>query len=82
MYRFLRTAIAITTSGSLDTHNAFADHIGLQTVDTNVDHTRWPCVSHPPTVRCEDAVRTASRKGFRTLSPAPAQMPQREWVGR
>ena len=66
----------------MDTHNAFSDHIGLQTVDTNVDHTRWPCVSHPPTVLCEDAVRSASRKGFRTLTPAPVRLPEREWVGR
>jgi len=66
----------------LDTHNAYPGHIGLQTVDTNVDHTRWPCVSHPPTVRCEDAVRTASKKGFRSLNPAPRVIMDREWVGR
>jgi len=67
----------------LDIHNVhpYGHGIGLQTLDTNVDHTRWPCVSHPPTVRCDDAVRTASRKGFRTLVPAPARMPEREWVG-
>lgn len=66
----------------MDIHNAFADHIGLQTVDTNVDHTRWPCVSHPPTVRCDDAVRNAGKQGARTLRPAPTQVGTREWTGR
>lgn len=64
----------------MDIHNAYAGHIGVQTTDTNVDHTRWPCVSHPSTVRCEDAVRTASRKGFRTLTPQGGQVIPREWV--
>lgn len=63
----------------MDIHNAYADHIGVQTVDTNVDHTRWPCVSHSPDVRCEDAVRTASRQGLRTLVPAN-RVPTREYV--
>jgi hypothetical protein len=67
----------------LDIHNAHPNGvIGLTTTDTNVDHTRWPCVSHPPTTPCEDAVRTANRKGFKTLTPAPTQIPQREWGGR
>ena len=67
----------------MDIHNAHPNGvIGLQTVDANVDHTRWPCVSHPPTVRCEDAVRSASKQGFRTLKPAPVSLPEREWVGR
>jgi len=66
----------------LDIHNAFADHIGLQTVDTNVDHTQWPCVPHPPDVLCADAVRSASKKGFRTLVPANSQVATREWQGR
>jgi hypothetical protein len=62
-------------------HNAYPDHIGVTTVDTNVDHTRWPCVSHDPSVRCEDAVRTASRQGLRTLVPAN-RVPTREYVER
>ena len=67
----------------MDIHNSQPlPGIGLQTVDCNVDHTRWPCVSHPPPVLCEDAVRSASRKGFRTLTPAPVRLPEREWVGR
>jgi len=65
----------------LDIHNAYPDHIGLQTVDTNVSHTQWPCVSHPPTVLCADAVRTASKRSAHTLRPAPVQVPAREWVG-
>lgn len=63
----------------MDIHNSYAGHIGLQTVDTNVDHTRWPCVSHPPEMSCDVAVHAASRKGFRTLEPAKS-VPQREYV--
>jgi hypothetical protein len=65
----------------LDTRNAHPDHIGLQTIDRNTDHTRWPCVSHPPEVRCEDALAAAGRRGFRSL-PAQSRTPAREWTDR
>lgn len=82
MCRYPHKLFATITRPSLDTHNAYADHIGLQTIDTNVDHTRWPCVSHPPNVLCEDAVRNASRKGFRTLVPSPHLVNEHDWGGR
>ena len=67
----------------MDVHNVhpYGQGIGLETIDTNVDHTQWPCVSQPPTVLCADAVRSASRRSVHTLRPAPAQLPAREWVG-
>lgn len=52
--------------------NAHGNHIGLQTLDENVLHTRWPCVSHPQAMTCEDAIYTVSKRGFRTLTPAPS----------
>lgn len=52
--------------------NAYPDHIGLVTIDNNVNHTRWPCISHPPDQDCGEAQRIASRRGVRTLTPAPA----------
>ena len=52
--------------------NAHPGHIGLVTLDENVNHTRWPCISHPPEQECADALRIASRRGLRTLRPAPA----------
>lgn len=63
----------------MDTRNAHADHIGLTTVDRNTDHVRWPCVAHPPELSCEEAVRAASRRGFRNLE-AQRRVPAREWV--
>ncbi|HSS25386.1 MAG TPA: hypothetical protein VLL82_13530 [Mycobacterium sp.] len=65
----------------MDTRNGAADHIGLVTIDRNVDHTRWPCVSHPPEIACEEAIRLASKRGFRTLPPQ-RQVPAREWVDK
>ena len=65
----------------MDTRNAHADHIGLQTVDRNVSHSYWPCVSHPPEMSCEEAVRLASRRGYRSL-PAQRSVPAREWVDK
>jgi hypothetical protein len=65
----------------LDTRNAAADHIGLVTVDRNVDHTRWPCISHPPELSCGDALRLYGKRGWQSL-PAQKQIPQREWVDR
>lgn len=82
MCRYPHRLFAQITRLSLDIHNGHPDHIGLQTVDTNISHTRWPCVAHPPHVLCDDAVRTASRKGFRTLQPAPRLVNEHEWVGR
>jgi hypothetical protein len=66
----------------LDIRNAYADHIGLVTIDRNVDHTRWPCVSHSPEISCDDAVRLASKRPLRSLSPASGQRPVRDWVDR
>lgn len=64
----------------MDTLNAYAEHIGLHTIDRNVSHTRWPCISHPPEVSCNDALKLLNRRGaWRTL-PAQRQVPQREWV--
>ena len=62
-------------------HNAHAGHIGLQTVDTNVDHTRWPCVSHPPDVPCSEAVMSAVRRPPHTLEAAN-KVPARDWVDK
>jgi hypothetical protein len=65
----------------MDIHNAHPHGvIGLQTVDTNVTHDRWPCVSHPPEMRCADAIAALSRKPYRALSPASSQVPARDFV--
>jgi hypothetical protein len=65
-----------TTTGSfgeaMQIKNAHPDHIGLATFDENVNHTRWPCISHPPGQDCLEAQRIAGRRGLRTLQPAPA----------
>lgn len=81
MFRYPLRRSATITREPLDTRNAYADHIGLVTIDRNVNHVRWPCVSHPPEVRCEDAVQQASRRGFRSLPPQ-RQVPAREWVDK
>jgi hypothetical protein len=60
--------------------NGAADHIGLQTVDNNVNHTRWPCVSHPQDMSCEQAIYNVSKHGFRTLTPAQPVGPVRRFV--
>jgi hypothetical protein len=62
----------------LDTRNSYPDHIGLETIDRNVDHTRWPCCSHPPELSCEDAVAALGQRGIRSLL-AQRQLPVREW---
>jgi hypothetical protein len=64
----------------LDIHNAHPGHIGLQTTDVNIDHTQWPCVSHEPSLRCEDAVRQAARRPFRALVPAPKLVPRHDFI--
>ena len=51
--------------------NAYPDHIGLVTIDNNVSHTRWPCISHPPEQDCTEAQRLAGKRGLRSLVPAP-----------
>lgn len=61
-------------------HNAYSDHIGLATDDVNVSHTRWPCVSHPPTISCQEAVSYLTRRGPRVLTPAPRQVPARDYI--
>lgn len=65
----------------MDIRNTDSGHIGLQTIDRNVSHTHWPCVSHPPELSCAEAIRLVGKRGFRTL-PAQRQIPQREWVDR
>jgi hypothetical protein len=60
--------------------NTSLDHIGLETLDNNVNHTRWPCVSHPQSLTCEQALYTASKHGFRTLVPQQPQAPVRRFV--
>jgi hypothetical protein len=67
----------------MDVKNAYPDHIGVMTLDTNVDHTRWPCISHPASMTCEQAQRAARTRGLRSLVPAPPNVrpfpaPQRE----
>lgn len=80
MFRYPLRATATITREPLDTRNAFHDHIGLQTVDTNVSHECWPCVSHPKNVRCRDAIAFLQRKPFRALTPAPRQVPSRDFL--
>lgn len=65
----------------MDTRNSHAGHIGLQTIDRNVDHKRWPCVPHPAEVSCEDAIRLASKKSFRSLAPQ-RPTPRQDWGER
>jgi hypothetical protein len=52
--------------------NSSAEHLGLITLDENVDHTRWPCISHPGNMTCEQAIKAATVRGLRTLAPAPS----------
>jgi hypothetical protein len=60
--------------------NGSPDHIGLMTLDNNVNHTRWPCVSHGQDLTCEQALYTASKHGFRTLVPQQPAPPVRRFV--
>jgi len=55
--------------------NAHPDHIGLETIDNNVEHTRWPCVSHPTSMPCLEAQHRLARKGIATLTQAPRVVP-------
>jgi hypothetical protein len=66
----------------LDTRNAHPDHIGLMTVDRNVNHTRWPCVSHPPELSCEQAMQIASRRSLRSLPAAGRAVTKQDWVDK
>lgn len=52
--------------------NAYPDHIGLLTLDDNRSHVLWPCISHPASMACEQAQRLASKRGLRSLVPAPS----------
>jgi hypothetical protein len=63
----------------LDIRNAHPGHIGLTTIDVVIEHTQWPCVEHAPEVRCADAVRQASKRPFRTLTPQHT-VPKRDFV--
>lgn len=60
--------------------NVSAEHIGLMTLDNNVNHTRWPCISHAPEIPCAEAVRAASKTGFRTLTPQQPKAPVRRFI--
>ena len=81
MFRYPRRLTATITREPLDTRNAFPDHIGHVTLDRNVNHVRWPCVSHPPEISCEDAIRLASKRSWRSL-PAQRSVPARDWVDK
>lgn len=58
----------------MDVKNAHPGHIGLRTIDNNVEHTLWPCLSHPASMTCEWAQRLASKRGARSLVPAPTNL--------
>jgi hypothetical protein len=64
----------------MDIRNSYPDHLGLTTTDRNVNHTRWPCVSHPPELQCDQAVQLAGKRGLRSLPAQGKQVPPRDWV--
>lgn len=43
---------------------------GVATLNENIDHTRWPCIPHDPTVPCDEALRQwQDPRGQRILRP-------------
>lgn len=63
----------------MDIRNAYPDHIGLTTIDVVIEHTQWPCVEHAPGFPCADAIRQASKRPFRTLTPQHS-VPRHDFV--